>query len=139
MRRLYVLLLVAILSVATLAPPSGQAAASHLVVGSYSRVNSTFLRLRTGPGYDYATIMQMPKGAVVKVVSGPHNSTWHKVSYRGYTGYSYSHYLTHTGLAGADMARYYYKVVVVSLARQQVEVYQNGSLVLVSAATTGRP
>lgn len=141
MRRIFGLLIALALAAGALVPASGSAnAAGGPVVGSYARVaNYAFLRIRTGPGYDRDVITQMPKGAVFKVLSGPHNREWYKVTYRGTTGYSVDDYMVHTGLAGARIARKYRKVVVVSLARQQVEAYQNGKLVLVSAATTGRP
>lgn len=142
MRKLYIALMALILSVAMLAPVSAHVPASHTGprVGSYSRIaNYGSLRLRTGPGYDYSTKTYIPKGAIVKVISGPHSSDWYKVSYRGETGYSYAKGLVHTGLAGASLAQGYSKIVVVSRARQQMEVYQNGSLYFVSAITTGQP
>ncbi len=143
MRRLSVFLfLLVALTASTLAPPaSGKAeAAGGPVVGSYSRVYYySYVRLRSGPGYSYSNKMNVPRGSVVKVLGGPYNGEWYKISYRGTTGYSIRGGLTHVGLAGASIARSYSKVVVVSLARQQVEVYQNGGLVFVSAATTGRP
>ncbi len=141
MRRVYILMLAAIIAIAATAPTGGNAsAASGPIVGSYSRVAGTaYLRLRTGPSYNYGIIMNMPKGEVVRIISGPHNYEWYKVSYRGRIGYSIRPHLVHTGLAGATIARSYYKVVVVSLGRQQVEAYQGGVIKMVTAATTGRP
>ncbi len=141
MQKVWAVVMALLLAVVTLAPPTGQASAAGPVVGSYSRVsNTSYLRMRTGPGLSYSVIRNMDKGSVVKIVAGPYNNgEWYKVSYRGSTGYSMRRYLTHTGLAGASIARSYYKVVVVSLGRQQVEAYQGGKPVLVSAATTGRP
>ncbi len=141
MRRLVILVMVVVACVGTLFPISGTAAAaSEPVVGGYSRVyNYGYLRMRTGPGYGYGIRMNMNRGEVVKVLGGPYNGEWYKVSYRGVTGYSIRAGLTHTGLAGQSIGRSYYRVVVVSLARQQAEVYQNGKLVWVSSATTGRP
>ncbi len=141
-RRLHVLLLVMILAVVSVVPASGQASAAGApVVGSYSRVAGSiaYLNMRTGPGYGYSVRTTMRKGEIVKILAGRYNGEWYKVSYRGFVGYALDDYLVHTGLAGASIARSYYKVVVVSLARQQAEVYQNGQLVFVSAVTTGRP
>jgi uncharacterized protein YraI len=120
----------------TLASPTAAAAP---VVGSYSRVTYSALNMRTGAGTGYSIIRTMRKGEIVAVLGGPYNSSWYKVRYRGSIGYSYSPGLAHTGLAGTSIAPYYSKVVVVSLARQQLEMYQNGRLYMVAAVTTGRP
>lgn len=141
MTRARTILMVLFLVATLVGPQSAETAyAAGPIVGGYSRVyNGSYLRMRTGPGYGYAVKMNMPKGAVVRIVSGPHNSQWYKVTYRGNTGYSVRSYLTHVGLAGTSIARNYYRVIVVSLARQQLEAYLNGRLQFVSAATTGRP
>jgi lipoprotein-anchoring transpeptidase ErfK/SrfK len=97
------------------------------------------MRIRSGPGSDYSTVRRAPKGAVVKVLGGPYGDSYYKVRYRGTTGYARKRYLRHTGLAGKGIAQGYSKVIVVSRSRQQLEAYQNGNLVLVTAVTTGRP
>ncbi len=111
------------------------------VVGSYSRIaNYGSLNMRTGPGSSYSVIRYINKGEIVKVISGPHNTYWYKVSYRGQVGYQYAKGLAHTGLAGQSIANARAgKVIVVSRVRQQMEAYQDGKLVLVAAITTGRP
>lgn len=142
MRKYCMFLAAAILAATMLAPASGRAsAAGGPIAGSYSRVSGSiaYLNLRYGPGYGYSVKTTIPKGGIVKVLSGPYNSNWYKVSYRGHTGYSFGSYLRHTGLAGASIRKHYTRVVVISRARQQVEVYDHGKLILVSAATTGRP
>ncbi len=138
--RFRVPLLVLFLLATLVTPPVERTAnAWDVVVGSYSRVGVNSLRMRTGPSYNHSIVMTMPKGAVVRVVAGKYNGGWYKVSYRGKTGYSIGEYLTNVGLAGRTIAKSYYGVIVVSLARQQLEAYQGGSLVFVSAITTGQP
>jgi len=115
-------------------------ALSAPVAGGYARVaNAACLRLRTGPGTGYPIVTCMRQGEIVHVLSGPSNGVWYRVSYQNATGYSSGAYLVNTGLAGASIASHYARVIVVSLARQQVEAYQNGRLVLIAAATTGQP
>ena len=115
-------------------------AAAKPVVGSYSRVyNYGALNHRTGPGSSYSVMRAIRKGEIVKVLSGPHNTYWYGVEYRGQKGYSHVSGLAHTGLAGKSIAAGYSRVIVISLARQQMEVYQGGAPWLVSAVTTGRP
>ncbi len=121
-------------------PTGGASAAGGPVVGSYSRVyDAGYLRMRTGPGLGYAIRMNMKKGEIVRVLAGPYNRYWYKVSYRGVVGYSHGAYLWNTGLVGGTIRKYYYKVIVISLPRQQLEAYQGGKLQLVTAITTGRP
>lgn len=141
MRRFWTVMLAVVLCFGVIAPAGRTAqAAGGPVVGSYSRVYYySYLRMRSGPGYNYSVKMNMNRGEIVKILSGPTNGEWYKVQYRGVTGYAIRGGLTHTGLAGSSIAKNYYRVVVVSLARQQVEAYENGRVVLVSAATTGRP
>lgn len=142
MRRINIFIMAALMALALIGTraAAGTASATGPVVGSYSRVvNAAYLRMRTGPGYGYAVRMNMNKGEVVSILAGPYNGSWYKVSYRGVVGYANSYWLQHSGLAGASIARSYYKVVVVSLARQQVEAYEGGRPVLVTAATTGQP
>lgn len=111
------------------------------VEDSYSRVlDDGGLNLRTGPATDYSIITTMQKGAIVRVLTDGADGDWHQVSYRGYTGYAYSDGLVHTGLAGEEIAAGYGgRVVIVSLARQQLEAYSHGHLELITPVTTGRP
>lgn len=142
MRRIHTFILAALLALVLVGAHAagGTASAAGPVVGSYSRVvNAGYLRMRTGPAYGYSVKMTMNKGEVIQILAGPYNTSWYKVSYRGVVGYAHSYWLQHSGLAGASIARSYYKVVVVSLGRQQVEAYQGGRPVLVTAATTGQP
>ena len=140
-QRFYLALLALLLAVGAFAAPSGSAsAAGGPVTGSYSRVaNAASLRIRSGPGRSYGTVATARKGEIVKVLSGPHNAEWYEVSYRGNKGYSLGANLRHTGLRGQELAAGASKVIVVSLARQQLEAYENGELYMVSAVTTGRP
>jgi lipoprotein-anchoring transpeptidase ErfK/SrfK len=81
----------------------------------------------------------MDRGEIVRVLSGPYDGGWYRVRYSGIVGYSIRTYLIHTGLAGARTARGYSRVVVISLARQQLEAYEHGKVWLVTPVTTGRP
>ncbi len=138
MRRYWTIMLAVVLCFGLIAPAGRTAqAAGGPVVGSYSRVYYySYLRMRSGPGYNYSVKMNMNRGEIVRILSGPTNGEWYKVQYRGVTGYAIRGGLTHTGLAGTSIAKSYYRVVVVSLARQQVEAYQNGRLALISVATS---
>lgn len=117
-----------------------EATARKPIVGSYSRIyNYGALNFRTGPSFDASVMRTIRKGEVVKVLSGPHNTDWYKIRYRGQAGYSHVSGLTHTGLAGQSIGSSYNRVIVVSLARQQMEVYEDGKPFLVTAITSGRP
>lgn len=138
---LVLLLLVAALPGALL--PTQAAARTAPLAGRYARVaDAAALRLRSAPSYTATVTMLMPLGAVVHVLSGPYHTDWYRISYRRVTGYAHRSYLVETGLAGSALARSasYRKaqVVVVSLARQQLEAYQEGHLVLITAITTGQ-
>ena len=50
------------------------------------------LRIRKSRGTKYATLTTIPKGTTVTVTDIKNN--WGKVTYRGYTGYSYMKYMT---------------------------------------------
>lgn len=132
-------LAVAGLYLSTPVPAHAAPAATGAIVSGYARVTASSLRMRTGPGTGYTILMNMPRGDVVHVLSGPYNSGWYRVAYRGSVGYSFGGWLANTGLAGAALARGYSKIIVVSLSRQQMEAYQNGQPVLIAAATTGQP
>ena len=139
MRQVLLLLMAAILAFGAAATPADRALAAGPVVGSYSRVATGSLNVRSGPGYGHGVLMRMPKGAIARIISGPHNSGWYKIKYRGATGYSLGSHLRHTGLVGKGLASGYGKLIVVSLAKQQLEAYEGGELVLISAVRTGRP
>lgn len=140
MRELRAITMAVILAVVAIAPPSLQASASVRVRLGYSRVaNTAYLPWRIGPGLAYPEIRNLWKGAVVEVLSGPHGGGWYEVSYRDRTGYVEGRYLEHTSLAGSRIARAHTRVVVISLARQQMEVWERGKLLFVSSTTTGQP
>ena len=144
---LLVVLLVGVtgLAVTTIHAPTALAAPAYSgyagpVDGGYARVvASPSLRLRAGPGSGYATIFTMNKGELVHVLAGPYAGGWYRVTYQGRTGYAFGGLLANSGLAGAGLARQYGRIIVVSLGRQQLEAYQNGQLVLITAVTTGQP
>lgn len=109
------------------------------IAGGYARVTAGSLRLRAGPGAGFAILMSVNKGEVVHVLSGSVNGSWFRATYHDVTGYMSGAWLANSGLAGAALAAHFARVVVVSLARQQLEAYQNGRLILVTAITTGQP
>lgn len=114
-------------------------AVSGPIAGGYARVTADSLRLRAGPGTGYAILMSVNKGQVVHVLSGPVTGSWFRATYHGVTGYMSGAWLANSGLAGAGLATHFSRLVVVSLARQQLEAYQSGRLILVTAITTGQP
>ena len=52
------------------------------------------VRLRSGPGTSYSTLVNVPYGTSVQAEY--YNSNWHKVVYNGYTGYMMSTFLSPT-------------------------------------------
>lgn len=131
-------------------PTAGVAvAAGTAVVGDYSRVTaSPYVNMRTGASTRYPIVTRLYTGQIVKVVAGPYAEiasttvpapNWYRVSYRDKVGYVSAKWMTYTGLAGKSRAASYPRLIVVSLARQQVEAYEGGKLVLISAVVTGRP
>ncbi len=142
MRRETAALLASVLVVGLLMPTPTGTAAARPVVDSYARVAAAdALRLRAAPAYTATVTLLMPLGAIVQVLSGPYRTDWYRVAYRGVSGYAHRSYLVATGLVGRALARSapYKKaqLVVVSLARQQLEAYRDGQLVLITAVTTG--
>lgn len=111
--------------------------------GGYYRVaNAGSLHLRAGPSTSTPILMSIPEGEILHVQGGPTSGghyDWYHVTYRGTTGYVAAPWLSYTGLAGTQIASQYSQVVVVSLARQQLEAYDHGTLVLISSVTSGRP
>ena len=128
---------------ALLTPPrsSEPVAAGHdKVHAGYYRVGyAGRVAMEAGPGARFPLVRQIHKGAVVRVIGGPYNRRWYKASYRGQVGYVRGKHLQYTGLAGAHIAGRHHRVVVLALARQQIEIYERGRLLLVSSATTGQP
>jgi lipoprotein-anchoring transpeptidase ErfK/SrfK len=113
---------------------------SPLLSGDYARITRTpCLRMLSGPGWQYPVKVDIRKGAIVKVLSGHREDRWYRVCYRGWVGYQIARWLAPTSLAGAALARYYDKVIIVSLASQQLEAYQRGRVILITAVTTGSP
>lgn len=120
---------------------SASHAASTDASGYYRVANAAALHLRARPTTNSAILLSIPQGEIVQVVSGPlagRQYQWFAVSYRGTSGYVAAPYMRYTGLVGTQIATRYPQVVVISLARQQLEAYDHGSLVLVSDVTTGR-
>lgn len=106
----------------------------------YARVAEiAYLPMRYSPSYDSSVKHIVPKGVIVKLLSGPYAGQWYKTAYRGWVGYQLFRWLVDTGLTGYAIARKYHQVVVVSLAHQQLEAYQNGRLILITAITSGKP
>lgn len=128
---------------ALLTPPrsSEPVAAGHAEVhaGYYRVAQVGRTALEAGPGARFPLVRHMHKGAVVRVIGGPYNRRWYKASYRRHVGYVRGEHLRYTGLAGARIAGRHHQVVVLSLTRQQIEIYEGGRLLLVSSATTGQP
>lgn len=122
-------------------------AADGLVTGAHVRLTQHDVQLRERPGTLSSGIQAIPKGEIVRLLSGPRacdlaegcTTDWYKAKYRSWKGFLPEDALAYTGLAGERIARRYHRVTVVSLARQQFEVYEGGQLRLVSATTTGRP
>jgi lipoprotein-anchoring transpeptidase ErfK/SrfK len=125
---------------ASAAPPAPTEA---LTAGTYVRIaNAWTLKHRSQPNSGATILQRIPRGQVARIEGGPYQGselTWYKISFRGKVGYSASHYLVPTGLAGSTVTGDYRKVVVVSRKRQQAEFYEDGKLTFVVAVTTGRP
>ena len=119
------------------APAAADDAALH--TGYYRVAHVRRAAMRTMPGARSPLIRRIHQGAVVRVLHGRHNGGWYRVSYRGRAGYVRGQQLQYTGLAGRRIARRHHRVVVLSLARQQIEAYESGRPVLVSSVTTGQP
>jgi lipoprotein-anchoring transpeptidase ErfK/SrfK len=129
-------------------PAPVRGADGGLVIGSYARLTIHKLEMRIGPSVDRAVVRAIDKGEIVRVLSGPHSCAagggdciggWYEASYREWSGYLPQDGLAHTGLAGRSIARQLDRVVVVSLGRQQVEVYDHRRLLLITPTTTGKP
>src|SRR5207244_9898113 len=84
-------------------------------------------------------VIRVPIGAIVRIHSGPHDGGWYRVSYRDITGYVTATWLVQTTLADRAITQTHGKLIVVSVAAQQLEAYHSGRLMLISAVTTGRP
>jgi len=65
---------------------------ANLRLGTYVRT-TTRLNLRSSYSSTSSILTEMPGGAKVFVVSGPHNTSWYKVTYVGRTGYAHGAYL----------------------------------------------
>ena len=123
------------------------AAASNLPVGDYARLTVHGVELRTGPGLQHAAKYKVDKGEIVKVLAAPTGCLetsacaggWYQVQHNANVGYLPSDVLAYTGLAGKQISQRYARVIVVSIARQQMEVYQGGRLVQITPVTTGKP
>jgi uncharacterized protein YraI len=113
---------------------------SVLASGSFARVAQvSHIALRSGLNCNHPTVMQVPKGGIVRVQSGPQKGGWYRLSYRGIAGYAPADWLAPTPLAGRAIAHTRRDLIVVSVALQQLEAYQHGKLILIGAVTTGRP
>jgi lipoprotein-anchoring transpeptidase ErfK/SrfK len=110
------------------------------VPDSYFRVSSTApLQMYPAPSQGGTALLKIGKGEIVRQLAGPLPGNWYRVSYNGTIGYALGDQLTATHLAGLALAALYPRLVVVSLARQQLEAYTNGTPFLITAVSTGRP
>jgi hypothetical protein len=108
-------------------------------LGNFARIAEVSgVAMRSGPSCNHAAVIDMPVGAIARVLSGPYNGNWYQMEYRGRTGYATPEWLVSIPLAGRAMARRRRALIVVSLALQQLEAYQDGKLLLITAVTTGR-
>ena len=64
---------------------------------------------------------------------------WYRLRYGRQEGYVRAALLEEAQLVGGDLARRHERLIVIARLQQHVEVYQDGDLLLVSEATTGRP
>ncbi len=124
----------------------------RLVPGDYVRIVTNKGDLRAGPTGQHPAAYRMHKGEIAKVISepvgclpapDPCNRGWYEVHFRegpslDWTGFIRRPKLAYTGLAGERIGSKFERIVVVSLARQQAEAYENGELFLISPVTTGR-
>src|SRR3712207_3641822 len=132
MNRIVLAVVVALTAVAVGRSPVAHAA-ENLPVGDYARLTVHGVELRAGPGLTYAALYKVDKGEIVKVLAAPTGcleaSTcvggWYHVNHSGSVGFLPADVLAYTGLAGKQIAQQYGRVIVVSIARQQMEVYQN--------------
>lgn len=62
-----------------------------VALAAESKVTTTSLNLRSGPGLDRSIILTMPQGALVTVLSS--SGEWSSVNYNGTAGYAFSTYL----------------------------------------------
>ena len=122
-------------------------AASNLPINDYARLTVHGVELRTGPGLQYAAKYKVDKGEIVKILGAPTGCLealscvggWYQIQHNTTLGYLPSDVLAYTGLAGKQSSQRYSRVIVVSLARQQLEVYQGGRLIQITPVTTGKP
>jgi lipoprotein-anchoring transpeptidase ErfK/SrfK len=120
--------------------------AAGLPVNDYARLTIHGIELRSGPGLQHAGRYQVDKGEIVKVLAVAEGCVapgcadgWHRVLHGTAIGYLPVAALAYTGLAGRQIATQYARVIVVSLARQQMEVYQHRRLIQITPVTTGKP
>lgn len=140
MSSLYATLLTLLVLLTPPRPSEPARAGDVRVPAGYNRVaHAGRTAMEAGPGASFPLVRHIHKGAVVRVIGGPYNRRWYKALYRGQVGYIRGGHLRYTGLAGGRIAGLHHRVVVLSLARQQIEIYERGRLLLVSSATTGQP
>jgi lipoprotein-anchoring transpeptidase ErfK/SrfK len=144
MKRLVIAVALAVAFIGLGQPANVQAAS--LPVNDYARLTVHGVELRSGPGLQHGALYRVDKGEIVKVLAAAEGCVapgcaggWHKVQHRSTSGYLPVDVLAYTGLAGKQIARQYSRVIVVSLARQQMEVYQGGRLIQITPVTTGKP
>ena len=144
MKRFLVALAMA-LTFVSVGQPAAVAAAT-MPVNDYARLTVHNVELRSGPGLQYGAKYRIDKGEIVKVLAAAEECLgdgcaggWHRVQHREAVGYLPVDVLAYTGLAGKQIAERFARVIVVSLARQQMEVYQSQRLVLITPVTTGKP
>ncbi len=65
----------------------------QVVAAESATVNTSSLRLRSGPGTDYPIIAVMSQGESVTILEGPTNG-WYKAQYKSSTGWASAEYLT---------------------------------------------
>lgn len=81
--------------VSQLVAPDNPFGTQTIALAAESKVTTTALNLRTGPGLNYPILLTMPQGAAVTVQSS--SGDWSSVIYNGTAGYAFSAYLNSAG------------------------------------------
>jgi hypothetical protein len=95
--------------------------------------------LRSYPSKAASVLVKVPHGQIAGLFSITSDGTWYRATYQGKTGYLLVNRMQWAGLVGRSLASQVPRVIVVGRIQQQLEVWDHGRLMLVSAVTTGRP